>query len=105
MATNIPAKNMDTKRITVSAVASTPIRLEATNVIHYIKVQCATAVNVRISWTPNGPLSTDNYWTIKSGENWEVNDVTLKPLDTLGTFFYAYSEADSVTLEVIWGQP
>lgn len=104
MTTNIPAKNFDTKRITLSATVETGITLEATHVIRYIKAQCATDVNVRISFTPGGTLSTDNYFTIKSGEYWEVNDFTLYPRDDAGTFFYALSETGAVTLEVIWAQ-
>ena len=104
MATNIPARNFDTKRITLGAAVEVGVTLEATNVIRYIKVQCATAVNVRISFTPNGTLSADNYFTIKSGECWEVNDFTLYPRDSAGIFFYALSEAGVVSLEVIWAQ-
>jgi len=104
MATNVPAKNFDTKRIALSATVETPITLEGTRVIRYIRVQCATAVNMRMSFTPNGCLSADNYFTIKSGEFWEINDITLWPRDEDGTFFYALSEVGTVTMEAIWAQ-
>jgi hypothetical protein len=106
MATNVPAKNFDVKRIVVSTTIETPVNLESTRVIRYIHVHEATkAVNVRISFSPGGTFSADNYFTIWAGTAWEINDITLYSLNTAGTFFYALGEAgQSVTLEVMWAQ-
>ena len=105
MATNVPARNFDTRRFTVTAAAELAIQLEATHVIRYIHVhEYGKSVNVRITFSPGGTYSTDNYFTLWGATAWELNDITLYPQDDAGTFFYARSEAGTVTLEVMWAQ-
>jgi len=103
MATNLVARNFNTKRTTVGATAEAGVVLEQAQTIRYINVHCLTAINVRISFTPGGCFSADDYFTLKSGTTWEVNDIALKALTAGGIFFYAMSEAGTVTLEALYG--
>jgi len=97
MATNLVARNFNTKRTTVGATAEAGVVLEQAQTIRYINVHCLTA------FTPGGCFSADDYFTLKSGTTWEVNDIALKALTAGGIFFYAMSEAGTVTLEALYG--
>lgn len=101
MATNIPAKRWDAIRYTLSDTLETNIIIPE-NTVRWFIAQCTTAADVYVSWTPNGTFSTDNFWTIKSGQALPIEDVATKPLDATGVFFYARGSVDALILEVLY---
>jgi len=103
MAVNIIATRIDQKRVALSDTVETNIVLEGTNTLRYLEMQ-ARGGTVRVSFTPGGTLSTDNYNSIDQGTRWLVQDVALRPIAADGVFCYARGEAASVTLEIVWGQ-
>jgi hypothetical protein len=103
MATNVIATHLDTKRVTLSDVAEQQITLEATNTLRYLEMQ-ARGGTARVTFSPSGTFSTDNYASIDNGERWRVADVALRCIDASGAFCFARGESSGVILEIIWGQ-
>ena len=105
MATNVPAKNFDVVRVNLTGAAETPIVLPV-NTIRFLAIQCYTAVDVYLSFQAGGTWSTDNFWTVKSGQILVLEDIASQPKDAVaggGTMFYARGGATCV-IEVLYGQ-
>lgn len=107
MATNITVTSIDFKRMAVTSAIETGVVLEGTNTARLVILQ-ALANIIRVSRTPGGTYSTDNYIILDPlagiRQRLQLDDVALRPLDAVGTFFYARAEASAATLEITWGQ-
>jgi hypothetical protein len=104
MATNIPPKHYDQIRVAINQTTETTIQIPDVRTLRYAELQCAGAQNCYISRTPNGTLSADNYWTIKSGATLPLRDIELQPLNATGDFWYVRSATSADYLEVIYAQ-
>ena len=105
MATNVPAKNFDAIRYALTAAAETDIVLPV-NTVRFIAIQCSTAADTYLGFSVGATWSTDNFWTVKSGQILVLEDIASQPLDAVaggGTMFYMRGSA-SVTVEIIYGQ-
>ena len=98
MATNCPAGQPNIKRYAVANNAETQIDFEGTVVLLGFSIQCVENVNVRLSFDGAGTFSTDNYWTLKSGDVWSERDINWTHARNL----YSRSEGANTTVEVIY---
>jgi len=107
MATNIAVTNIDFKRFVLTSAVETGIVLEGTNVARLIMFRGRVG-NIRITRTPGGTFSTDDYTTLEptlgTDETLIFRDVALEPMDAVGTFFYGRAETVDSVLEATWGQ-
>lgn len=105
MATNVPPKTFDVIRYAITAAAETPVVIPG-NTVRKIVVQCVSAADIYLGFTPNATFSANNYWTIKSGQNLPLEDVAMQPSNAVaggGSVFYLRGSA-SVTVEVLYAQ-
>lgn len=98
MATNTPAKQPNIKRYTVGNAIEVQIDFEGVVGLVGFSVQAVDAVNIRYSFDPGGTFSTDNYWTLKSGDVWNERDINWVHAQNL----YVRSEGAATTVEVLY---
>jgi len=104
MASNIPAKHFDQIRVAVGTTIEVALQLPDVRTLRHLKIQCLAAEDIYVTRTAGGTLSTDNYWTIKSGDVLELLDIELQPLDAQGTIYYARTSTTTTTVELLYAQ-